>query len=186
MDNLGELKARIEAILYASARPIHLRMIMKACQTRSKKRVLKAIEELKKDYENNGRALELLALPGDRYYLKLKREYMELVRRLLKKPVLSRGVMRTLSFIAYHQPVEQSKVAAMRGGAAYKHIKVLLEKGLIDAEKSGRTLVLRTSQLFADLFGVENNPTVIRRKIRAQLKSSEKGSEANIIKFKEG
>ena len=111
---------------------------------------------------------------------------MELVRRLLKKPVLSRGVMRSLSFIAYHQPVEQSKVAAMRGGAAYKHIKVLLEKGLIDAEKSGRTLVLRTSQLFADLFGVENNPTVIRRKIRAQLKSSDKGSEANIIKFEEG
>jgi len=185
LDDLGELKARVEAILYASARPIHLRMIVKACQTRSKKRVLKAIEELKKDYENNGRALELLALPGDRYYLKLKREYMELVRRLLKKPVLSRGVMRTLSFIAYHQPVEQSKVAAMRGGAAYKHIKVLLEKGLIDAEKSGRTLVLRTSQLFADLFGVENNPTVIRRKIRAQLKSSDKGSEANIIKFEE-
>jgi len=38
-------------------------------------------------------------------------------------------------------------------------------------------LILRTSQLFADLFGVENDPAAIRRRIRAQLKSSEKESE---------
>ncbi|MEM3897641.1 MAG: SMC-Scp complex subunit ScpB, partial [Nitrososphaerota archaeon] len=92
-----------------------------------------------------------------------------LVKKILRKPLLSRGVMRTLSFIAYHQPIEQSRVAEARGGSAYKHIKILLEKGLIEAEKSGRTLILRTSPLFAELYGVEDSPAAIKRKLRAEI-----------------
>ena len=166
-----ELKARIEAILYSAGKPIPLNMIMRICETRSKKLVLSAIEELKKHYQENSRALELVELPGGRYYLKLRREYMELVRKILRKPLLSRGVMRTLSFIAYHQPIEQSKVAEARGGSAYKHVKILLEKGLIEAEKSGRTLILKTTPLFAELYGIENDPKLIKRKLREELKS---------------
>lgn len=170
-----ELKARIEAILYSAGKPIPLNMIMRICETRSKKLVLSAIEELKKHYQENSRALELVELPGGRYYLKLRREYMELVRRILRKPLLSRGVMRTLSFIAYHQPIEQSKVAEARGGSAYKHVKILLEKGLIEAEKSGRTLILKTTPLFAELYGIENDPKLIKRKLREKLKSMGEG-----------
>ena len=173
MVELEELKARIEAILYAAGKPLPLKTIMRACGTRSRKNVLKALEELKKQYEENSRALELVELPDERYYLKLRREYMELVKKILKKPILSRGVMRTLSFIAYHQPIEQSKVAEARGGSAYKHVKILLEKGLIEAEKSGRTLILKTSPLFAELFGVENDLSAIKRKLRDYMKKME-------------
>ncbi|MCC6023969.1 MAG: SMC-Scp complex subunit ScpB [Thaumarchaeota archaeon] len=169
MSGQEELKARIEAILFSAGKPVPLNLIMRICETRSKKKVLNAIEELKKHYQENSRALELIELPGNRYLLKLRREYMELVRKILRKPLLSRGVMRTLSFIAYHQPVEQSKVAEARGGSAYKHIRILLEKGLIEAEKSGRTLILRTSPLFAELYGVENNPAAIRKKLKAEI-----------------
>lgn len=170
-----ELKARIEAILYSAGKPISLSMIMKVCETRSKKLVLKAIEELKKDYQESSRALELVELPGSRYYLKLRKRYMELVRKILRKPLLSRGVMRTLSFIAYHQPIEQSKVAEARGGSAYKHVKILLEKGLIEAEKSGRTLTLKTTPLFAELYGIENDPKLIKRRLREELKDIGEG-----------
>jgi len=169
MPDPEELKARIEAILFSAGKPVPLNLIMRVCETKSKKMVLSAIEELKKHYQENSRALELIELPGNRYLLKLKREYMELVKKILRKPLLSRGVMRTLSFIAYHQPIEQSKVAEARGGSAYKHIKILLEKGLIEAEKSGRTLILRTSPLFAELYGVEDSPAAIKRKLKAEI-----------------
>ena len=168
-----KLKARVEAVLFAAARPIPLKIIMRACGTRSRKIALGAVEDLRREYEQNSRALELVELPGERYYLKLKKEYMELAKKFLKKPLLSRGVMRTLSFIAYHQPIEQSRVAEARGGSAYKHVKILLEKGLIEAEKSGRTLILKTTPLFAELFGVENNPSAIKRKLREQIKDLE-------------
>ena len=168
-----KLKARVEAVLFAAARPIPLKIIMRACGTRSRRIALGAVEDLRREYEQNSRALELVELPGERYYLKLKKEYMELAKKFLKKPLLSRGVMRTLSFIAYHQPIEQSRVAEARGGSAYKHVKILLEKGLIEAEKSGRTLMLKTTPLFAELFGVENNPSAIKRKLREQIKDLE-------------
>jgi len=173
----GDLKARIEAILYAAGKPLPLRAIMRACGTRSRKIVLRAIEELKREYNGGSRALELIELPEERYYLKLKREYMEVVKRILRKPVLSRGVMRTLSFIAYHQPIEQSRVAEARGSSAYRHVRILLEKGLVEAEKSGRTLILRTSPLFAELFGVENDPSAIKRKLREYVKKPEQESQ---------
>ncbi|MEM4021824.1 MAG: SMC-Scp complex subunit ScpB [Nitrososphaerota archaeon] len=169
MPDPEELKARIEAILFSAGKPVPLNLIMRVCETKSKKMALSAIEELKKHYQENSRALELIELPGNRYLLKLRREYMELVKKILRKPLLSRGVMRTLSFIAYHQPIEQSKVAEARGGSAYKHIKILLEKGLIEAEKSGRTLILRTSPLFAELYGVEDSPAAIKRKLKAEI-----------------
>lgn len=165
----NDVKARIEAILFSAGKPVPLNLIIRICETRSKKKVLSAIEELKKYYQVNSRALELIELPGNRYLLKLRREYMELVNKILKKPLLSRGVMRTLSFIAYHQPIEQSKVAEARGGSTYKHIRILLEKGLIEAEKSGRTLILKTTPFFAELYGVENNPAAIKRKLKAEM-----------------
>ena len=171
MEDLEELKARVEAILYSAGKPVPLNVIMRVCGTRSRKKVLKAIEELRSHYDRGSGALELIELPGSRYYLKLRRKYVDLVKRVLRKPLLSRGVMRTLSFIAYHQPIEQSRVAEARGGSAYKHVRILLEKGLIEAEKSGRTLILRTTPLFAELFGVENDPKAIRRKLKEQLKS---------------
>ena len=167
------MKARVEAVLFAAARPIPLKIIMRACGTRSRRIALGAVEDLRREYEQNSRALELVELPGERYYLKLKKEYMELAKKFLKKPLLSRGVMRTLSFIAYHQPIEQSRVAEARGGSAYKHVKILLEKGLIEAEKAGRTLILKTTPLFAELFGVENNPSAIKKKLREQIKDLE-------------
>ncbi len=179
MSDPEELKARIEAILFSAGKPVPLNLMMRICGTRSKKRVLSAIEELKKHYQDNSKALELIELPGNRYLLKLRGEYMELVKKILKKPILSRGVMRTLSFIAYHQPIEQSKVAEARGGAAYKHIKILLEKGFIEAERSGRTLILKTSPLFAELYGVENNPSAIKRRLRAEIEKMEETKSAS-------
>ena len=64
----------------------------------------------------------------------------------------------------------QSYGAEARGGATYKHVRILLEKGLIEAEKSGRTLILRTTPLFAELFGVDNDPSVIRRKLKERMR----------------
>ena len=170
---LGELKARAEALLFAAGKPVPLQLLMSACRVRSQRKILKILEELRKDYEGDGRALELLRLPGDRWFLKLRKEYMDLVKKYVKRPLFSRGVMRTLAFIAYHQPVQQSQVAAARGNSAYRHIKLLLEKGLIEAEKSGRTLILKTSQLFADYFGVENSPSAVKRALSSHLLKQE-------------
>ncbi len=174
MEELKELMKRAEALLFAAGKPVSLKQIMRICGVRSRRKIEKILEELVKKYEADGGALELVQLHGDKWFLKLRKEYMELVGKYLRKPMLGRGVMRTLAFIAYHQPITQSDVAAARGNQAYNHIKMLLEKGLIEAEKQGRTLVLRTSPLFAEYFGVENNPKTIRRKISQYMREEKR------------
>jgi segregation and condensation protein B len=98
------------------------------------------------------------------------------VRRYQRRSLLSPGTLRTLSFIAYHQPIEMSAVAAVRGSRAYVHVRELEELGLVEVERKGRSKVLRTSQLFAMLIGVEGSVAKIKRVISG-LVERERGSD---------
>lgn len=158
-----EVINKIEALLFTASKPVEMRELLSICRLRKKEKIVSAVKELMKKYNDGDSAVELVELPGERYYLRLRREYHELVRRYIKRPLFSRGVMRTLSFIAYHQPIEQSKVAAVRGNSSYKHIKILTERGLIEAEEKGKTKVLKTTQLLADYLGVPNTPSAIKK-----------------------
>jgi len=180
--SLAEIVRRIEALLFAASRPVQLKELMSICRLRKRDKIISAISELKKKYNVEDSAIELVELQGDRVFLRLKKEYHELVKRYVRKPLFSRGVMKTLSFIAYYQPVEQSKVAIARGGSAYRHIKLLIEKGFVEAEKKGKTKILRTTELLADFLGVPNNPVMIRRALESRLLQQQAREHAKTTK----
>lgn len=167
-----EIINRIEALLFAASKPVEIRELLSICGLRKKEKVVFAVKELMKKYNDGNSAIELVELPGDRYYLRLRREYHDLVKKYVKRPLFSRGIMRTLSFIAYHQPIEQSKVAAVRGSSSYKHIKILIERGLIEAEEKGKTKILKTTQLLADYLGVPNTPSAIKKALMSRLEDN--------------
>ena len=181
--SLKEVITRIEALLFAASKPVDVRELLSICGLRKKEKVISAVRELMKKYNDSEGAVELVELPGERFYLRLRREYHELVKKYVKRPLFGRGIMRTLSFIAYHQPIEQSKVALVRGNSAYKHIKILIEKGLIEAEGKGKTRILKTTQLFADYLGVPNNPSAIKKSLISRM--DEDGKKAGKVDSKE-
>lgn len=166
------MKAVIESLLYASDKPVELQRLMDAVGTTSKSIIREIINEISTEYENSNHPFRIKKLEGERYFLYLASEYSEIARKYVKKPLLSAALLKTLSFIAYHQPVSQAVLAAARGKEAYKHVRQLIEKGLVEAEKSGRTLMLRTTQLFADYFNIKNNPQEIRKYIEGLLEKS--------------
>jgi segregation and condensation protein B len=172
--SLKEVITRIEALLFAASKPVDVRELLSICGLRKREKVISAVRELMKKYNDGKSAVELVELPGERFYLRLRREYHELVKKYVKKPLFSRGIMRTLSFIAYHQPIEQSKVASVRGNSAYKHIRILTEKGLVEAEEKGRTKILKTTQLLADYLGVPNNPSAIKKALISRMDEDRK------------
>ena len=90
--------------------------------------------------------------------MQLKPQYVRHVKRLATRQLLTPGPMKTLSFIAYRQPVTQSYLAKVRGNLAYSHVKQLREIGLISEERLGRTKVLRTTPNFADYFNLSHEP----------------------------
>ncbi|MEM1584074.1 MAG: SMC-Scp complex subunit ScpB [Nitrososphaerota archaeon] len=172
MEDSKDIVTRIEALLFAASKPVEVREMLSICGLRKKEKILSAVKELMKKYNDGRSAIELVELPGERFYLRLRREYHDLVKRYVKKPLFSRGIMRTLSFIAYHQPIEQSKVAAVRGNSAYRHVKILVERGLVEAEEKGKTKILKTTQLLADYLGVPNTPSAIKKALMLNLEGN--------------
>ena len=146
--------ALVEAALYVAGRPLDLNELCSVLGTRSKKKAKEFANILMQEYSARNTALEMLELKDERYVLQLKTDYTPLVKKFVNRPLLSSGPLKTLSYIAYRQPISQKRVVGVRGQHAYGHIKLLRDMGLIAAERSGRSMTLRTTDYFADYFGL--------------------------------
>jgi segregation and condensation protein B len=158
--------ALVEAALYVAGRPLDLNELCWVLGSRSKKRAEKAVTMLMQEYAARGMALEILALKDERYVLQLKADFTPLVKKFVNRPLLSSGPLKTLSYIAYRQPVSQKRVIDVRGQHAYGHIKVLKEMGLIATERSGRSMNLRTTDYFADYFGLTQDTATMKKDLK--------------------
>jgi len=156
----------IEAALYVAGRPLDLKTLCNIVGSRSEKRVQRLARMLIDEYKRRNTALEILELEDHRFVLQLKNEYAERVRKLAIRPLLTTGPLRTLSYIAYKQPVTQKQVIEVRGRHTYSHIKELLEMGLITRERNGRDVILRTTDFFADYFGLSRNIEVMKQQLK--------------------
>jgi len=157
----------MEAALYAAGRPLELKELARIVETRSDGVVYKLVSVLRQRFDNEGSALEIMELPDARYVLQLRSQFTERVRKLANRPLLSKGPLKTLSYVAYYQPVEQIKVVEDRGKHIYTHLRLLEETGLITREKvNGKGIILRTTPYFADYFGFSHNPGSLKMQLR--------------------
>jgi len=158
--------ALLEAALYVAGRPLELNELCSVLKTRSKNKTRKLAKTLMREYASRNTALEILELKDERYVLQLKAELTPHVRKLVKRPLLSTGPLKTLSYIAYRQPISQKRVVEVRGHHVYGHIKLLREMGLVAAERSGRSRVLRTTEYFADYFGLSHDVATMKKELK--------------------
>jgi segregation and condensation protein B len=161
--------ALLEAALYVAGKPLDLNELCSVLGTRSKKKTLNLTKTLMEEYSARRTALEILELKDERYVLQLKAEFTPLVKRLVNRPLLSAGPLKTLSYIAYRQPVSQKRVVQVRGQHAYGHVKLLKDMGLVAAEPSGRSIALRTTDYFADYFGLTQDTATMKRDLKRDL-----------------
>jgi segregation and condensation protein B len=171
MENLGSERddrmAKLEAILYASGRPLSYTTIVSHLKLQDEQEAKVLTLKLSEIYSQDGSPLEIKLLPEDRVVLQLKTDYTKEARRFSIKPLLTVGPLRTLSFIAYNQPIEQSEVARVRGSQSYQHIKRLTQMGLIEKEKAGRNKILKTTDEFADTLGLSRERSSMKRQLRS-------------------
>ena len=158
--------ALIEAALFVAGRPLDVNELGQVIGSRSKKKAMKYADTLIQDYSARNTALEILALKDERYVLQVKAEFTHLIQKLVNRPLLSSGPLKTLSYIALRQPISQKRVIDVRGQHAYGHIKELKERRLIQAEKSGRSMALKTTSDFADYFGLPNDITDMKKNLK--------------------
>jgi segregation and condensation protein B len=133
---------------------------------------------LRADYAARTTAVEILKLKDDRYVMQIKAEFTPLVKKLVNRPLLSSGPLKTLSYIAYRQPITSKRVIEVRGQHAYGHIKTLKDMGLIAPERSGRSIVLKTTDYFADYFGLVQDTGSMKRELKRIFGSALKDESA--------
>lgn len=169
--------ALMESALYVAGRPLDLKTLAGVVGSRSKKRVRKLATVLVENYKNRQTAIEILEVEGERFVMQLKTEYTGKVRKLSTRPLLSAGPLKTLSYIAFRQPILQTQVIEVRGNHSYKHLKQLEDMELIAREGIGKKKVLKTTQFFADFFGLSHELRVMKRQLKTLFKESEKPEE---------
>nr|MDO8062503.1 SMC-Scp complex subunit ScpB [Candidatus Freyrarchaeum guaymaensis] len=165
------LKQRVEAVLYIAGRPLTLEEISEAAKAKGKASVRNAIGELKEEYQERGSALTIVSLPGEKYVMQLHEKLAPYAEKVAPDAVLSEQVMKTLSVIAFLQPVKQSHIVRARGKAAYSHIKELEFKGFIRSERAGLTKILRTTDYFAEYFRLSKNVAALKRQLGLRVKA---------------
>jgi segregation and condensation protein B len=165
-DRLNHKLALLEAALYVAGKPLDLNELCAVLGSRSKKNAKKLVTAIIQQYASRSSALEILELKDERYVLQLKADYTPLVKKLVNRPLLSSGPLKTLSYIAYRQPISQKRVIEVRGQHAYGHVKLLKDMGLIAAERSGRSMALKTTDYFADYFGLLHDTALMKKELK--------------------
>ena len=151
MDRLEKEKI-LEAALFMSPKPLNLDELNSIAQNQSRLETKAMMAELISFYSSRKSALEVVELPVG-YQMRVKEEYEDHVSHFAQNSMFNRGVMKTLAFIAYKQPISQSVVVKYRNNKAYDHLKLLFDEGLIKKESKGRTFVLTTTSKFIEYFG---------------------------------
>ena len=90
---------------YASGRPLKIEELVKASGTESRTKTYNILNNLMKKSKSAFKAIEIVTLPDGSYVFQLKPEYSATVKKYASKPVLPKATLKTLSYIAYMQPI---------------------------------------------------------------------------------
>jgi len=155
----------IEGALYVAGKPLDIQTLGSVAKMRSEDKVREIARSVAERYRQSYTSLEVLELQDGRFVMQLKPEYVSAVKRLATRKLLTPGPLKTLSFIAFRQPVTQSYVVKVRGKLAYDHVRQLEDLQLVSDSKLGRTKVLRTTQTFADYFNLSQDVRLMKRQL---------------------
>ena len=170
------LKGVVEALLFASQKPLTLREIASALSAAesfengpeaaltkaSEAEIADSLHLLQNEYSELGRSFQLVEQVSG-WVLVSRTEYQIWVRQLfpeMRPTRLSAPALETLAIIAYRQPITKADVEAIRGVTVDGVMQKLLDAGLVKitgrAEIPGRPLLYVTTQHFMEHFGLKN------------------------------
>ena len=156
---MSDLAAALEAILFASHRPLRLRELQQATDT-DRAAVEQALEELRSRLEGRG---VMLQRHEDQVHLATRPEVASYVRRALRPEVtgrLSSAAYETLAIVAYQQPVTRARVEELRGVNCESVLANLELRNLVSemgrGSGPGQPKLYGTTMRFLQLLGLEN------------------------------
>lgn len=160
-DHLSDLKAIVEALIFASPEPVTLTTLIKLLDGEPAEHVEEALAYVKRDWDRDG-GLQLIEVAGG-YQIVTRPELSEWVRRLFHEHSnqrLSIQALETLAVVAYRQPITGPEIAQIRGVNTSGVLGTLIERRLIKVtgrkQVVGRPFLYTTTREFLDRFGLKD------------------------------
>ena len=158
---LKQLKAKIEAILFAMGKSVRLAAIAEAVGL-DEDTVRKVIHTMMDEYEDEGHGISIIELEDSFQMCTKVSMYETLIKvtNVPKKHNLTDALLETLSIVAYKQPVTRADIEAIRGVKSDHAVNKLIEYGLIEEagrlQAPGKPLVFGTTEDFLRSFGIKS------------------------------
>lgn len=153
------IKAAIEAILFASGSSVELSRIAQALEIKEKE-AEKHISALMDDYSTQNMGITIIKL-DTAYQMVSCKEYAPQIRTVMdlrRNTPLSQAALEVLAVVAYNQPVTKAFVEQVRGVDCSGVIGSLTAKGLVEEkgrlELPGRPLLYGTTEHFLRCFNI--------------------------------
>jgi len=167
-----EASARLEAALYSAGRPLTVEELIKASGTESRTKTLSLMTSLVKKVKSAFKAIEISSLPDGSYVFQLKPEFNTVIRKYASKPLLPTATLKTLSYIAYMQPVSSKRLVEVRGSGVYLHLRLLQQLDYIEHQNVGRLKIYNTTEKFQKYFGIQGDKDLLKHKLFTKVRSS--------------
>ncbi|ABX12417.1 SMC-Scp complex subunit ScpB [Nitrosopumilus maritimus] len=172
IENIDEATARVEAALYSAGRPLRIEDIVRASGTESRTKTLDILQNIMKKTKSAFKALEVVILPDGSYVMQLKPEYSATVKKYASKPVLPNATLKTLSYIAYQQPISSKQLVEVRGSGVYAHLKELRQLDYITHQNVGRIKIYTTTEKFQKYFGIQGDVEDLKQRLFSKVRKT--------------
>jgi len=190
MENKEELKAIVEALIFASEKPLGIDRIKDIIEDADRKDIVHSISLLQEEYRE-GRGFYLSEV-AEGYQFRTRPRYAPYLQRLykIKAPKFSQPALETLAIIAYRQPITRAEVEELRGVDSGGVIKSLLDKKLIKIvgkkDVPGRPLIYGTTKEFLEAFSLKDLKSLPTLKDLAELGERKGPEQAELVFDKAG
>ncbi|MEI6378684.1 MAG: SMC-Scp complex subunit ScpB [Candidatus Falkowbacteria bacterium] len=131
-----DLKHKLEALLFVSAKPMAVKQLAEFTEA-AEEEVREACHELTVDYKDSGRGMTLIE-NGGKFQMVTAPEAADTVAKMVKVETsgeLSRPSLEALTIIAYRGPISKTDLDRIRGVNCSLIIRNLLLRGLIEAKE---------------------------------------------------
>jgi len=172
IEDINVATARVEAALYSAGRPLRIEDIIRASGTESRTKTLDILQNIMKKTKSAFKALEVVILPDGTYVMQLKPEYSATVKRYASKPVLPNATLKTLSYIAYQQPISSKQLVEVRGSGVYAHLKELRQLDYITHQNVGRIKIYTTTEKFQKYFGIQGDVEDLKQRLFSKVRKT--------------
>jgi len=158
---MENIKAVIEALIFASDAPLALEKICIILSDVEKKEIKETLEKIVLEYNERQGGIYLQEVAGG-FQFRTRPELSPWVKKIksTKPHSLSPQAMETLAIIAYKQPIVKSEIESIRGVDVGAPLKGLLDKKLIRIvgrkDVPGKPIIYGTTRKFLEVFNLKD------------------------------